>query len=645
MNNTLIAQTLGLPSALDDASTGGRNGSAVALKRAVIYLRVSTPRQARKNGEAEGYSLPAQRAACTRKAVDLGGTVVEEFIDAGETARTSDRDGLQELLRYVAANSVDYVVVHKLDRLARNRADDIAIVMAIKNAGATLVSVMENIDDTPAGILQHGMMASFNEYYSANLALEAKKGMQQKALNGGTHGVAPIGYLNTVTRMNGIDVKGVAVDPERAEHVTWAFRTYSAGNVSIATLTDLLAERGLKSRTTRKYVSKAISEAQVHRLLKNPYYLGKIIYHGVVYDGAHQPLIDDETWFQVQNILAGRRIAGDRSWKNLIPTKGVLVCNRCGSRVSYGKSRGEGGTYEYFFCLGRHAKRTGKCSLPYIPADAVEQAVLEQWKQLTFTPEQIADTRAHAFDVLEIQHQDSRFLADGQRQRLHQLEIKKKRLMDAFLEGVFPAEEVKPRQASLDAEIQDATRLIRLSEEDISTAKRHVETLLALLTKPAELYRTVSNASKQLLNNAVFTALRLDIEDENYPIDCASNQVTAELAAPVAAIVELAHEASLATNAHHTPTRGRTGVKAALRSTEPSTAGHNRTPGALSLAGGSNVSQLAERTGFEPAIVLLLYTLSKRAPSTTRPSLLSLIISVGKKYDTLMVAGSKLWHL
>ena len=57
MNNTLIAQTLGLPSALDDASTGGRNGSAVALKRAVIYLRVSTPRQARKNGEAVVRSL------------------------------------------------------------------------------------------------------------------------------------------------------------------------------------------------------------------------------------------------------------------------------------------------------------------------------------------------------------------------------------------------------------------------------------------------------------------------------------------------------------------------------------------------------------------------------------------------------------
>ena len=30
---------------------------------------------------------------------------------------------------------------------------------------------------------------------------------------------------------------------------------------------------------------------------------------------------------------------------------------------------------------------------------------------------------------------------------------------------------------------------------------------------------------------------------------------------------------------------------------------------------------LAERTGFEPAIALPQYTLSKRAPSTTRPSL------------------------
>jgi site-specific DNA recombinase len=64
------------------------------LKRAVIYLRVSTSRQATKNGEAEGYSIPAQRSACKRRATDLGAEVVQEFVDAGASARSADRNGL-----------------------------------------------------------------------------------------------------------------------------------------------------------------------------------------------------------------------------------------------------------------------------------------------------------------------------------------------------------------------------------------------------------------------------------------------------------------------------------------------------------------------------------------------------------------------
>ena len=85
---------------------------------AVLYLRVSTTRQATKNGEAEGYSIPAQRAACMRKAKELGAEVIEEFVDAGASARSADRPGLQNMLQRVRTGGVQYVIVHKVDRLA-----------------------------------------------------------------------------------------------------------------------------------------------------------------------------------------------------------------------------------------------------------------------------------------------------------------------------------------------------------------------------------------------------------------------------------------------------------------------------------------------------------------------------------------------
>ena len=80
-----------------------------------------------------------------------------------------------------AGEPVQYVIVHKVDRLARNRADDVVITMEIKKSGATLVSCSENIDETPSGLLLHGIMSSIAEFYSRNLATEVAKGMNQKA--------------------------------------------------------------------------------------------------------------------------------------------------------------------------------------------------------------------------------------------------------------------------------------------------------------------------------------------------------------------------------------------------------------------------------------------------------------------------------
>ena len=69
--------------------------TARAHARAVIYLRVSTKEQAGRGGETEGFSIPAQREACIRKAKALDAVVIEEFIDAGESAKTAQRPELQ----------------------------------------------------------------------------------------------------------------------------------------------------------------------------------------------------------------------------------------------------------------------------------------------------------------------------------------------------------------------------------------------------------------------------------------------------------------------------------------------------------------------------------------------------------------------
>ncbi len=153
--------------------------SAVGREHGLIYLRVSSSRQADTDYDEEGYSIPAQRGGCQRKAEGIGVPLARDpdYIDRGESAKTADRPALQAMLERVERDaSIGYVFVHKLDRLARNRVDDIEIVTRIRAAGAQIVSVAENIDETPSGVLLHGIMASIAEFYSRNLATEILKG-------------------------------------------------------------------------------------------------------------------------------------------------------------------------------------------------------------------------------------------------------------------------------------------------------------------------------------------------------------------------------------------------------------------------------------------------------------------------------------
>jgi DNA invertase Pin-like site-specific DNA recombinase len=207
------------------------------MSQAVLYLRVSSIGQVRRAESAEGFSIEAQREGCRRKAAELEATIAGEYIDYAESAKTANRPQLKAMLSRLEAGDIDYVIVHKLDRLARSRADDVAIVAAIRAAGARLVSVSENIDETPTGGLLHGIMASVAEFYSRNLATEILKGTVQKAKNGGTPKRVPLGYLNVRKFEEGREIRTVEIDPERAELVAWAFAAYASGSYTLETLT------------------------------------------------------------------------------------------------------------------------------------------------------------------------------------------------------------------------------------------------------------------------------------------------------------------------------------------------------------------------------------------------------------------------
>ena len=578
-------------------------------KRAVIYLRVSTDRQARSGGEAEGYSIPAQRDAARRKASALGAQVVDEYVDAGASAKTADRAALQAMLaRLESQRDVDFVIVHKIDRLARNRLDDVLIMASIEKAGASLVSCSENIDESPQGKLLHGIMASMAEFYSLNLATEAKKGLHKKASRGGTPGPAPIGYLNVTTTIDGEPVKTVTIDDERVDHLRWAFRTYATGEWSLSELTEELDQRGLRSRPTRRYSGKALTRSQLHRVLSNRYYIGYVTYGGVTYPGNHDPLIDEATFNRVQDALNGRKVAGDRSWRLQQYLKGTVRCDRCGERLGFGHNTGRGGTYAYFFCLGRHRQRTS-CDLPYLPADKVEAAVEAEWDEVTFTAEEAATTRRTVTTELDQRQRSDNLTIKAQNKRLRRLETKREKLLDAWMEGLIDKADFALRQQRLDAETTEAKNLVaaaQLSHEGVMAA---VDLCLQLLEHAGLLYRTLDDDGRQTCNQARYNAIYFDADADGTPVVARTEVVPilAEVESVVRPHLKPLSQADVRAEQRsrrerlHRPSRSgrRDGTKHGAKAETAWRSDQDLSH--LTDDRGSNLTNLAEREGFEPS--------------------------------------------
>ena len=473
-------------------------------KRAVSYIRVSTREQAQRGGSEEGFSLPAQREANKRKAQSMGALVVKEFADRGESARSANRPELQKMLAYLKEDGgIDYVIVHKLDRLARNRADDVEINRAFEEAGVRLVSTSENIDQTPGGMLLHGIMSSIAEFYSRNLANEVIKGMGEKARNGGTLGKAPLGYVNVRARdENGREVRTVALDEERAPLVRLAFSEYATGNWTVSQLAKHLNTLGLSIPPTPRRCAKPITATRLHEILRHPYYKGIVTFQGVEYPGKHEPLVDSQTWQTVQTILASRRY-GERQRIHNHFLKSTVVCGQCGARLSVQNAKNSKGTiYPYFVCARRC--RLHDCTFKAVLIDVVEERMSDLYQTIQLSTADRTQIEHYLHDELAQIEGDKAKAVRSLTTRRTNLEDKRRRLLHAHYEGAIPLDLLKEEQAKLSTELNQIERQLAAYQADAAEVRQHLTQALDLLEDCHRLYSAAPAHLKKLLNQVFF---------------------------------------------------------------------------------------------------------------------------------------------
>ena len=475
------------------------------MPRAVIYLRVSSRGQLTDYGD-DGLSIDGQREQCQRRAADLGAVVVDEYIERAESAKTDDRPALKKMLaRIREQQDVDYAILWKVDRFARNRRDDANMLFEIETSGARLISATENIDQTPSGQLMHGMLASFAEYYSRNLANEVIKGATQKAKRGGTPGYAPLGYRNVPEFIDGREIRTIALDEERAPLIRWAFETYATGQYSLADLDALLAARGLRSRGNRRCPPKPLGLSAIHALLGNDYYAGRVTYRRKKYRGRHPSLISHTLFDQVQEVLHAHNRSGERDRRHAHYLKGSVYCGQCGRRLTFSRNRGNGGFYEYFVCSANGLRR---CSQAAQRVDHVEAAVERYYATVQLSATDQARIQAALEQHLTEQAAGSQKEIGRCQGVLQRIDTEERKLLSAHYQDQISESLFAEEQVRIGRERKDAEAVIaRFSVQD-SQLRAVIDQALALAsTDLHELYRRATPMVRRFMNQAIFEAL------------------------------------------------------------------------------------------------------------------------------------------
>lgn len=344
------------------------------MKRAAIYIRVSTEEQAE-----EGYSLAAQERACRMYAEVQGWTVVRVYADEGISAfkdRIEERPQLRQLLDDVAMRRVDAVIVHKLDRFFRRVRLLMEVVEQFERQGIQFVSFSEQMDfSTPVGRMVLTNLGGFAEFYSRNLSLETAKGKREKAQQGGWVGPIPIGYEK------GTD--GGLVPSADAPVVRRIFDLYVTRQHSYTTIADELNAAGWQTHETRTGRRGRFGRESVRTILGNPAYIGMVSSGGIQFPGKHPPLVSETVFTTAQLIREertrerGSPVREVRAWLT-----GVVRCEHCGGKLWH-QSGSTNGTGRYYRCGGLSRR---ECTAPQARAQNLEGEMLEILSLLVVPP-------------------------------------------------------------------------------------------------------------------------------------------------------------------------------------------------------------------------------------------------------------------
>ena len=426
---------------------------------AVLYLRVSTGRQAEKD-----LSLPAQQKTCTTFAHNQDFTIAKIFQDAGESALSADRPAFLEMIDYCLDrdNQIKAVICYDTSRFARNREDALYYKRALRKKGVDVLFATQQISRDIEGQLMEGILEIFDEFQSRMNARHTLKSMLRNAelgfCNGGS---APLGYRFIKVDYDGKKKTKLEPDESTTGIVRDIFDLYLMG----------AGYRSISVEIREKYGRK-LTKTTLESILRNKTYKGWIVFQpktggidadqpGVETPGAHPAIIDEATFDQVQVEMSrrGEAQSGRTHSSNSIFT-GILHCAHCGAKLTWESALGRGKKrYTYYSCSGK--KKGGSCQGLRLPADKLDPFLMEVIGERIFSPENLRGVFDELAKMQQQQPNRHDEVSKKNRQQLERVNKRIARLVEATAEGVLQLHEVKDK---INAMRQEKRRLERLAK-------------------------------------------------------------------------------------------------------------------------------------------------------------------------------------
>lgn len=355
--------------------------------RAALYARFSSDNQRTESIDAQ---LRAMQAYCEQHHF----TIVNTYVDEAKSATNDRRPSFQQMISDSARKSFNIVLVHKLDRFARNRYDSAIYKRELKKNGVTVYSVLENLDSSPESIIMESVLEGMSEYYSQNLAREVMKGLTENALqckhNGGK---PPLGYdVDPVT-------KKLIVNEAEAETVRLIFRMYAEGS-GYTEILNTLHEKHRKTKTGSDFRKNSLNS-----ILTNQKYTGTYIFNRssakapdgtrnshrhktpeniIAVDGGCPQIVETEIFNMVSaRMNSHRRDGGRRNAKHVYLFSGKVYCKECG-KAMVGNAR-RAGRDGHLYITYRCPSQKYACQNKEISRDHLERYVIALMEKEIFS--------------------------------------------------------------------------------------------------------------------------------------------------------------------------------------------------------------------------------------------------------------------